>query len=114
MSKCTKKSDRFIMEIARAIGQGGGIRNINVYYDAGKWCKRDYVAEITVSSDWDIYSTKYLKERMRDAGATNIIGGIKHAMCRDYLDLAFDIKASKMKELGIGIDDFLKNKYFGC
>ena len=46
---------------------------------------------------------KELVENAIDAGATNIIGGIKHAMCRDYLDLAFDIKKSKMKELGIDI-----------
>ena len=103
MSRCTQKSSEFISDIYMAINHGHMIRDIKVYYDAGKWCKRDYVAEITVSKDWDMYSTKYLKERMRNAGATNIIGGIKHAMCRDYLDLAFDIKKSKMKELGIDI-----------
>ena len=103
MSRMTPKSNKFISDMYMAINHGYAIRDIKVYYDAGKWCKRDYVAEITVSSDWDAYSTKYLKERMREAGATNIIGGIKHAMCRDYLDLAFDIKKSKMKELGIDI-----------
>ena len=35
---------------------------------------------------------------MRNAGATSIIGGIKHAIARDYLDLAFDIKQSKLEE----------------
>ena len=103
MSKCTPKSKEFIMDITRAIGQRGGIRDVNVYYDASKWSKRDYVADITISSDWDMYSTKYLKERMRDAGATNIIGCVRHAIARDYLDLAFDIKKSKLKELGIDI-----------
>ena len=103
MSRMTPKSNKFISDIYMAINHGYAIKNINVYYDASKWTRRDYVAEITVSSDWDMYSTKHLKERMRDAGATNIIGGIKHAMCRDYLDLAFDIKKSKMKELGIDI-----------
>ena len=103
MSRCTTKSNKFISEVTMAINHGYAIRDIKVYYDAGKWCKRDYVAEITVSSDWDAYSTKYLKERMRDAGATNIIGCVRHAIARDYLDLAFDIKKSKMKELGIDI-----------
>lgn len=103
MSKCTPKSDKFISNIYMAINHGYMIRDIKVYYDASKWNKRDYVAEITVSSDWDSYDTKYLKERMREAGATNIIGGLKHAMIRDYLDLAFDIKKSKIKELGIDI-----------
>ena len=103
MSRMTPKSEKFISEIRKAIGYSLDMKDVTIYYDAGKWCKRDYVAEITVSSDWDAYSTKHLKERMRDAGATNIIGGIKHAMCRDYLDLAFDIKKSKMKELGIDI-----------
>ena len=103
MSRCTPKSDKFISDIYMAINHGYMIRDIKVYYDASKWNKRDYVAEITVSSDWDMYSTKYLKKRMREAGATNIIGGIKHAMVRDYLDLALDIKKSKMKELGIDI-----------
>ena len=103
MSKCTPKSNKFISDIYMAINHGYLIRDINVYYDAGKWCKRDYVADITVSKDWDSYDTKYLKERMREAGATNIIGGVKHAIARDYLDLAFDIKKSKLKELGIDI-----------
>ena len=103
MSRCTPKSDKFISDIYMAINHGYMIRDIKVYYDASKWTKRDYVAEITVSSDWDKYSTQYLKERMREAGATNIIGGLKHAMVRDYLDLAFDIKKSKIKELGIDI-----------
>ena len=105
MSRCTTKSDKFISDIYMAINHGYNIRDIKVYYDAGKWCKRDYVAEITVSENWDRYDTQYLKDRMREAGATNIIGGIKHAMVRDYLDLAFDIKKSKMKELGIDIQE---------
>ena len=103
MSRMTPKSNEFIMDIARAIGQGGGIRDVNVYYDASKWSKRDYVADITISRDWDMYSTKYLKKRMQNAGATNIIGCVRHAIARDYLDLAFDIKKSKIKELGIDI-----------
>jgi hypothetical protein len=103
MSRCTPKSDKFISDIYMAINHGYMIRDIKVYYDASKWNKRDYVAEITVSSDWDSYDTKYLKERMREAGATNIIGCVRHAMIRDYLDLAFDIKKSKIKELGIDI-----------
>ena len=103
MSKCTPKSDKFISDIYMAINHGYMIRDIKVYYDASKWNKRDYVADITVSKDWDSYDTKYLKERMREAGATNIIGCVRHAIARDYLDLAFDIKKSKMKELGIDI-----------
>ena len=103
MSRCTPKSDKFISDIYMAINHGYLITDIKIYYDASKWNKRDYVADITVSKDWDSYDTKYLKERMREAGATNIIGGLKHAMIRDYLDLAFDIKKSKIKELGIDI-----------
>ena len=105
MSKCTPKSQEFINDIYHVIDCGMRVRDSKVYYDAGKWCKRDYVADITISKDWDAFDTKYLKERMRDAGATNIIGGIKHAIARDYLDLAFDIKKSKMKELGIDISE---------
>ena len=103
MSRCTPKSDKFISDIYMAINHGYMIRDIKVYYNASKWNKRDYVAEITVSKDWDSYNTKYLKERMREAGATNIIGCVRHAIARDYLDLAFDIKKSKIKELGIDI-----------
>lgn len=109
MSRCTQKSDKFIYEVANAIRKNYGIRDVKVYYDAGKWCKRDYVADVTVSKDWNGDDTQYLKYCMRKAGATNIIGGIKHAIARDYLDLAFDIKTSKMKELGIGIDKVFKN-----
>jgi hypothetical protein len=103
MSKCTPKSEKFIKDISKAIDNNSyGIKYVIVYYDADKWNRRDYVAKITVH-DWDSYDTELLKKRMRNAGATNIIGGIKHTMVKDYLDLAFDIKKSKMKELGIDI-----------
>ena len=104
MSKMTPKSEDFIREIKRAIDYDySTVKDVSVYYDASKWSKRDYVADITIPRNWDSYDTKYLKERMRDAGATNIIGCVRHAIARDYLDLAFDIKISKMKELGIDI-----------
>ena len=105
MSKCTPKSKNFINEIAIAIDRNFyGVREVNVYYDAHPtWSKRDYVAKITVSRDWNNEDTRFLKETMREHGATNIIGCVRHAIARDYLDLAFDIKKSKMKELGIDI-----------
>lgn len=105
MSKCTPKSQKFIYAVERAIGKLSLVRDSKVYYDASKWSKRDYVADITIyrNSGWNADDTRYLKELMREAGATNIIGGVKHAMARDYLDLAFDIKKSKMKELCIDI-----------
>ena len=101
MSKCTPKSTAFIYEVERVIDNYA--YNYRVYYDAGKYNKRDYVADITVGKNWDSTDTKYLKEDMRRVGATNIIGCVRHAIARDYLDLAFDIKKSKMKELGIDI-----------
>ena len=104
MSKMTPKSNEFINEITHTIDNYSyRIRDVKVYYDGSKWSKRDYVADITIPYDWDGYDTKYLKDRMRNAGATNIIGCVRHAIARDYLDLAFDIKKSKMKELGIDI-----------
>ena len=104
MSKCTPKSKEFINEITRVIDRYSyRIRDVKVYYDADTWNKRDYVANITVPRDWDDIDTKYLKYHMREAGATNIIGCKRRAIARDYLDLAFDIKKSKMKELGIDI-----------
>lgn len=106
MSKCTPKSKEFINTMQIAIEHYSyDIRIANVYYDASAWSKRDYVADITVSKEWTSYDTTYLKEMMRKKGATNIIGGIRHAMARDYLDLAFDIKKSKLKELGIDISE---------
>lgn len=116
MSRCTEKSNEFINEIIKKIDKIHRTKDeyrttdVNVYYDAGKWSKRDYVAKITVPRDWDSYETKCIKERMRSAGATNIIGGKRHAIARDYLDLAFDIKKSKMKELGIGFNENLLKK----
>ena len=104
MSKMTPKSDKFITEITHEIEEHScRLSDIKVYYDGDKWSKRDYVANITISRDWDSFDTKYLKMCMRYAGATNIIGCVRHAIARDYLDLAFDIKKSKMKELGINI-----------
>ena len=104
MSRMTPKSKKFIDEMIYTIDNYSyRLRDVKVYYDGDKWSKRDYVAKITVPYDWDSYDTKYLKARMRGAGATNIIGCVRHAIARDYLDLAFDIKKSKMKELGIDI-----------
>lgn len=108
MSKCTPKSEKFMSEIKMAIEDAFRynycIYKVEVSYDANPlYSKKDYVVDITLYSNcgWDSDSTRYLKEIMRDAGATGIIGGLKHAIARDYLDLAFDIKKSKMKELGI-------------
>ena len=104
MSRCTPKSKDFIREITMAIYDNYLVREVNVYYDAHPTrSKRDYVANITVSHNWNNEDTYYLKERMRNVGATNIIGCVRHAIARDYLDLAFDIKKSKMKELGVDI-----------
>ena len=108
MSKCTPKSEKFMYEIKRAIEDAFrysyNIYKVEVSYDADPlYSKKDYVVDITLYSNckWDSDSTRYLKEIMRDAGATSIIGGLKHAITRDYLDLAFDIKKEKLKELGI-------------
>lgn len=104
MSKCTPKSKEFIYEIEKAINEvcrySYSVKDIKVYYDASEWSKRDYVADISLykNSTWCGEDTKWLKEAMRNAGATSIIGGIKHAIARDYLDLAFDIKQSKLEE----------------
>lgn len=110
MSKCTPKSEEFIRDVKRAINDAFrhsyAINEVKIYYDAGKWSKKDYVADITIyNSEWNSEDTKWLKRVMRNAGATGVIGGIKHAIARDYLDLAFDIKKSKMKELGIDISN---------
>jgi hypothetical protein len=108
MSKCTPKSEKFMYEIKRAIENARlyGLHDIKIKYDADPlYSKRDYVVDITIYSShkWTSDDTNYLKYIMRKAGATSIIGGIKHAIARDYFDLAFDIKKSKMKELGIDI-----------
>lgn len=111
MSKCTPKSEKFINEIKKAIDDAFHyshvISEVKIYYDAGKWSKKDYVADITIyrNSGWNSENTKWLKEVMRNAGATGIIGCVRHAIARDYLDLAFDIKKSKIKELGIDISE---------
>ena len=106
MSKCTPKSQKFINEIKMAIEKAKmyEISDIVIDYDAHPvFSKRDYTAEITIYGNckWTSDDTNYLKYVMRNAGATNIIGGIKHAMIRDYLDLAFDIKKEKLIELGL-------------
>ena len=104
MSKMTPKSNEFITEITHEIERYSyKLNDIKVYYDGDKWSKRDYVANITVPRDWNSYETQCLKTCMRNAGAINIIGCVRHARARNYLDLAFDIKKSKMKELGIDI-----------
>lgn len=104
MSKMTPKSKDFIYEMEKTINAFSyKLREVKVYYDGDRWSRRDYVADITVPRGWCSEDTKDLKDEMRKAGATNIIGCVRHAIARDYLDLAFDIKTSKMKELGIDI-----------
>ena len=98
MSKCRPKNEQFMSELERAIDHHLHCyhRDIKIYYDAHPtWSKRDYVLEMTVSRDWNGEDTKWLKEIMRKNGATSIIGGKKHAIARDYLDIAFDEKVRK-------------------
>lgn len=99
MSKCRPKNNEFISELERAIERSSlhyYCRSIEIYYDAHPtWSKRDYVLNMTVSRNWNGEDTKWLKEILRDYGATNIIGGKKHAIARDYLDIAFDEKVKK-------------------
>lgn len=108
MSKCTPKSQEFINDVIRTVKNrfGYSLYDVKVYYDADKWNKRDYVLKATIrcyGDNWNCDDTRYLKDVIRETGATNIIGCVRHAITRDYLDLAFDIKKSKMKELGIDI-----------
>ena len=98
MSKCRPKNEEFMFELARAIDHTlySYHRDIKIYYDAHPtWAKRDYVLEMTVSRDWNGEDTKWLKEIMRDNGATSIIGCKRHAIARDYIDFAFDEKIRK-------------------
>ena len=96
MSKCRPKNEEFMFELEKAIQSAYYTTSIKIYYDADpRWSKRDYVLTMTVSRDWEGEDTKWLKEILRDNGATNIIGGKKHAIARDYLDIAFDEKVRK-------------------
>ena len=78
-------------------------RDVKIYYDADKYNNRDYVADLTLyyNNNWTSEDTKCLKSIMRSCGATNILLVKRKALARTYLDIAFDIKQSKMKELGI-------------
>ena len=98
MSVCRPKNTDFMIALERAIDNSLYCyhRNINIYYDAHPtWSKRDYVLEMTVSREWCGDDTKWLKEIMRDNGATNIVGCKRHAIARDYIDFAFDEKVRK-------------------
>lgn len=99
MSKCTPKNPKFMNEIERTILQFRGVREVSVFYDAGKYSKRDYCADVTLydKSDWTSEDTKYLKEAMREHGATAILSNKRKAIARTYLDMAFDIKESLLK-----------------
>lgn len=105
MSKMTPKNQNFIDDIYTVLCNFNKVgdcfnEGIKVYYDGDVWAKRDYVINATVHN-WDSVDSYYLKQRLREVGATNIIGCVRHAIARDYLDWAFDIKKSKLKELGI-------------
>lgn len=94
MSKCMPKDNSFILEMERMLNGLNFVRDAKVYYDAGEYSKRDYVADITLYYDNHFCSEDmvYLKELMRDIGATAIIGCKRKALARTYLDLAFDKK----------------------
>ena len=109
MSKCTPKSEEFINDIKRAAEKYNReawsyehrISKIKVYYDASTYNKRDYVLEAEVTNAWGSSDTERLKEFMRDAGATNFLNKVRGQYAFRVLDMAFDIKQSKMKQLGI-------------
>lgn len=104
MSRKTPKLQEFINDIQSAIHDCCSnaylyIKDITVYYDAGDYSKRDYVARFTiVNGSWDRDMADYIKYHMREKGAVNIIGGIKHAIARDFVDFAFDISQAKLKK----------------
>lgn len=108
MSRCTPKSKEFIEDIRKAIESYNTrnnysfpkIRDICVYYDAGECCtKRDYVANFRVTRPtYSCWSNNLVKDYMRQAGATNIIGGFR-SRTGDLVEFAFDIKKSKLKEV---------------
>ena len=92
MSKCMPKDAKFIVEMTHAAAEFYNIRDIRCYYDADPVvAKRDYVLQATVW-DWDKDYLKLFKDELRSKGATAIIGGIKHAIARDYIDIAFNKK----------------------
>lgn len=101
MSRCTPKSDAFISDIYNAIDKcfPYQISDIKVFYDAGEWSKRDYVAKFNVERKfWNKDVAYVIKYHMQNAGATNIIGGVRHAIAGDFVDFAFDIKKSKLND----------------
>jgi hypothetical protein len=99
MSKCRPKNTDFISKLEIALSDA--LRycyhgHIDICYDAHPtFSKKDYVLQMTVSREWNGEDTKWLKEIMKDNGATGIIGGKRKAIARDYIDLAFDEKIKK-------------------
>lgn len=92
MSKCMPKDEDFIQDIRQVADRYTGTE-IEVYYDAHpRYSKRDYVLKMRVPRKWSTEDSRYLKQALRDAGATCIIGRKFRAIARDYLDFAFDRK----------------------
>jgi len=104
MSKCLPKNKEFMDYVYSRIRRSWAdncLKEIKICYDASVYNKRDYVLDATILGHvhWTSESTRDLKDIMREAGAYNIIGCVRHAMARDYLDLAFDINEKKFNKI---------------
>lgn len=74
--------------------------DVRCFYDGSPYSKRDFVIKASHNwgssyCDWEAtYAKSKLFEKLREAGATNIIGYVKW----NRVDIAFDIKKSVLKE----------------
>lgn len=76
-----------------------GTNNIYCQYEGSTCSKRDFALRARRSlgytyHDWDEFTKEELIKKLREAGATNIIGYVKW----NRVDLAFDIKKSVLKQ----------------
>lgn len=90
-----KKCNRIAEEVLSAWAN-----NVYCHYDGSAFSKRDFILQAhhswgTAYCNWDDYDVKRtLFEKLRAAGASNIIGYVKW----NRVDLAFDIKKSVLKQ----------------
>jgi len=102
MSKMTIRSAKFEQDCKSVATNvlSSWTDNVHCYYDGHPYfAKRDYVLKAshswgTAYCDWSDKKAE-LFSALREAGATNIIGTVTY----NRVDIAFDIKVSKLKEI---------------
>ena len=91
MSACLPKNEDFIRAVKNVAEKFTWSDDVVCHYDASFYNNRDYVLQFTVDGT---SVPAGLRAELKKLGAVGIIGKVRKAIARNYVDLAFDLKVS--------------------